>query len=195
MGRHGPTDGSGSRAPRRDRRRDRESSEAVGCPARDAGARAPRRAAGSIRHEAEAARRALQHDPAGRGGARRAGGAAVKRPPTACTPQAEDSFIYEGLIACCTTCASRMLARKSKRGADLRAPKGVRMVWWGFRALKTPERAFSLPTRSRVGLLTPRRGASAVQTVCNWTNTGQILDVCWTKTGHPPGLLTRDADA
>ena len=28
-----------------------------------------------------------------------------------------------------------------------------------------------------------------------WTNTGQRLDVYWTKTGHSPGLLTRDGDA
>src|SRR5207302_8808197 len=43
------------------------------------------------------------------------------------------------LRAICTTCASRVLASKSNIGADLRAPCGVRMVWWGFRALKTPE--------------------------------------------------------
>src|SRR6266480_3492718 len=43
------------------------------------------------------------------------------------------------LRAICTTCASSVLASKSNIGADLRAPCGVRMVWWGFRALKTPE--------------------------------------------------------
>jgi hypothetical protein len=35
----------------------------------------------------------------------------------------------------------RPLARNFNGGADLGAPMGVRMVWWGFRALKTPERA------------------------------------------------------
>jgi len=36
----------------------------------------------------------------------------------------------------------------------------------GLSGVKDARRAFSLPTRSRVGLLTSRRGASAVQTVC-----------------------------
>src|SRR6266513_4950308 len=53
------------------------------------------------------------------------------------------------LRAICTTCASSVLASKSNIGADLRAPCGVRMVWWGFGALKTPRRASSLPTLQR----------------------------------------------
>src|SRR5437588_8736824 len=57
------------------------------------------------------------------------------------------------LRAICTTCASSVLASKSNIGADLRAPCGVRMVWWGFRALKTPEerlhcRRFSVGCKS-----------------------------------------------
>src|SRR2546421_8527647 len=47
------------------------------------------------------------------------------------------------------------------------------MVRWGFRALKTPERACSLPTLS-VGWLMNRD---------YWTDTGQILDEHWTNTG------------
>src|SRR6266513_3105274 len=50
------------------------------------------------------------------------------------------------LRAICPTCASSVLASKSNIGAHLRAPCGVRMVWWGFGALKTPRRASSLPT-------------------------------------------------
>ena len=127
----------------------------------------------------------------------------MKRPPSACTPQAEDSLIYEGLIACCTTCASRMLARKSKRGADLRAPKGVRLVWWGFRALKMPERTSSSPTLQRrltglrpyswlldkhwtdTGQTLDNYCANAVQRLCIWcASTGQRLDKYWTFTGQ-----------
>ena len=82
------------------------------------------------------------------------------------------------LRAICTTCASRVLASKSNIGADLRAPCGVRMVWWGFGALKTPRRASSLPTLQR-------RPDDRCRVTVHWTNTGQILDVYWTPRLQP----------
>src|SRR6266513_4892035 len=77
------------------------------------------------------------------------------------------------LRAICTTCASSVLASKSNIGADLRAPCGVRMVWWGFRALKTPEERPHC-RRFSVGWLIYR----------DCSITGQILDRYWTKTGR-----------
>lgn len=65
----------------------------------------------------------------------------------------------------------RPLARNLNGDADLRAPKGVRIVWWGFRALKTPEER-SHRRRFSVGSL-PCLGhqLNAI--------TGQILDKDW----------------
>ena len=75
----------------------------------------------------------------------------------------------------------QLLAANLRCGADLGAPKEVRMVWWGFRALKTPERAFSLPTRSRRLAHLPAWCiccANGVQTVWKWcAHTGQTLDI------------------
>lgn len=53
------------------------------------------------------------------------------------------------LHAICVNCVIGLLAANFKRGADLGAPVEVRMVWWGFRALKTPEERSSLPTLQR----------------------------------------------
>src|SRR6266480_754398 len=53
--------------------------------------------------------------------------------------QAKHSFRSIELRGSCLSCASGLLAAKVSRGAGLRASHGVRMVWWGFRALKTPE--------------------------------------------------------
>src|SRR5437016_10980122 len=66
--------------------------------------------------------------------------------------QAKHSFRAIELRGSCLTCASRLLAAKVSRGAGLRASDGVRMVRWGFRALKTPEeslhrRRFSVGSR------------------------------------------------
>ena len=46
----------------------------------------------------------------------------------------------------CTTSASTPLSPKTSVDADLGHLSEVRMVWWGFRALKTPERTSTLPT-------------------------------------------------
>ena len=64
----------------------------------------------------------------------------MRRPP-AYKAQAADSLTFMELRAICASCVNRLLAANSNCGADLRAPVEVRMVWWGFRALKTPERA------------------------------------------------------
>src|SRR6266480_4176784 len=63
--------------------------------------------------------------------------------------QAKHSFRSIELRGSCLSCASGLLAAKVSRGAGLRASDGVRMVWWGFGALKTPRRASSLPTLQR----------------------------------------------
>ena len=65
---------------------------------------------------------------------------------------AKHSFRPMGLRVSCLTFASGLLAAKVSRGAGLRASNGVRMVRWGFRALKTPEerlhcRRFSVGSR------------------------------------------------
>jgi hypothetical protein len=52
-----------------------------------------------------------------------------------------------------------------------------------------------LPAVQTVGSWCADGGQTVCTGRCPWTNTGQILDVYWTKTGHPPGLLTRDANA
>jgi len=62
---------------------------------------------------------------------------------------AKHSFRSIELRGSCLSCASGLLAAKVSRGAGLRASDGVRMVWWGFGALKTPRRASSLPTLQR----------------------------------------------
>jgi hypothetical protein len=65
----------------------------------------------------------------------------MNRVQRACAAQARESFQASELRVSRARCASLTLARDLRRDADLRAPEGVRMVWWGFRALKTPERA------------------------------------------------------
>ncbi len=69
------------------------------------------------------------------------------------------------------------------------------MVWWGLRALKTPEERFHC-RRFSVGWLISTKQLSAVQTVCNrcasgvhlvcidWTKPGQRLDIYWTTAGR-----------
>ncbi len=60
----------------------------------------------------------------------------------------------------------------------LTAPLEVRMVWWGFRALKTPERASSLPTLQRRRHSAQNQGKSGPDRVrfkdSYWTEPGQI---------------------
>jgi hypothetical protein len=63
--------------------------------------------------------------------------------------QAKHSLRFIALHSNCPSCASGLLAANVSRGVGLGASDGVRMVWWGFRALKTPERASSLPTLQR----------------------------------------------
>jgi hypothetical protein len=80
------------------------------------------------------------------------------------------------------------------------------MVWWGFRALKTPERAFSLPTLSASagfwrsfqaeasnrkadgrhlgGISIADRKHSVNKGTAHGAPTGQTLDKDWTFTGQ-----------
>jgi hypothetical protein len=44
----------------------------------------------------------------------------------------------------CTDLISSLLATKARPLKALAASRRVRMVWWGFRELKTSERAFSI---------------------------------------------------
>src|SRR5438105_15570379 len=67
---------------------------------------------------------------------------------------AKHSFRSMELRGSCLSCASGLLAAKVSRGAGLRASDGVRMVRWGFRALKTPEERLHC-RRFSVGSLTP----------------------------------------
>src|SRR2546422_11145650 len=62
----------------------------------------------------------------------------------------------------------QLLTANLRCGADLGAPMEVRMVWWGFRALKTPEERLHR-RRFSVGRHTMR------ESVDLWTNPGQIL--------------------
>ena len=49
---------------------------------------------------------------------------------------ADQSDVYVGAVL---NCESGMLSLKSNRSAHLAAPVKVRLVWWGFRELKTSE--------------------------------------------------------
>jgi hypothetical protein len=49
---------------------------------------------------------------------------------------ADQSDVYVGAVL---NCESAMLSSKSNRSAHLAAPLKVRLVWWGFRELKTSE--------------------------------------------------------
>src|SRR6266513_1240060 len=91
---------------------------------------------------------------------------------------AKHSFRSIELRGSCLSCASGLLAAKVSCGAGLRASDGVRMVWWGFGALKTPRRASSLPTLQR-------RPPDRRRVTVHWTNTGQRLDVYWTPRLQP----------
>ena len=58
----------------------------------------------------------------------------------------------------------------------------------GLSGVKDARRAFSSPTLQR-------RPARLVEWCICCANGVHVLDRYWTKTGHSPGLLTRDADA
>ena len=73
----------------------------------------------------------------------------------------------------------QLLAANLRCGADLGAPMEVRMVWWGFRALKTPEerlhrRRFSVGCDLNANPVQNQRRPRAVQkqwlgkTGANW---------------------------
>ena len=71
----------------------------------------------------------------------------------------------------------QLLAANLRCGADLGAPVEVRMVWWGFRALKTPEerpncRRFSVGGISVVKPAQEQSKPNAIQ--------GQLRDKTWT---------------
>src|SRR5438270_11055902 len=96
---------------------------------------------------------------------------------------AKDSFPSMGLRVSCLTCASGLLAAKVSRGAGLRASDGVRMVWRGFRALKTPERASYLPTLQR------RLPDAALRLHSSCIPTAEILQLRPTYCTNPAEIL------
>jgi len=61
----------------------------------------------------------------------------------ACLHSASSRFLAgHGIARDLHELCKQLLAANLRCGADLGAPMEVRMVWWGFRALKTPERSF-----------------------------------------------------
>src|SRR6266513_1492908 len=101
---------------------------------------------------------------------------------------AKHSFRSIELRGSCLSCASGLLAAKVSRGAGLGASDGVRMVWWGFRALKTPEERLHR-RRFSVGRHTIARIRRSMDKP--WTNTGQTLCIYGANLEH---LLSRTQD-
>src|SRR2546428_8596508 len=146
------------------------------------------RAARADRKEAAGARLSVEHDPAGHFGARRAGGAAVKRPPH-CLHAASRRFVsLRGGDRVLHYMCKSDACTKFQEGRGLTRPQGGAYGVVGFSGVKDARRASSSPTLQR----RPAHHARIRRSMDKpWTNTGQTLCIYGANLEH---LLSRTQD-